>query len=275
MDIDNSIVIRVVFLGDYCVGKTTIGFVFDGKKFDSYNCNIGVDFFVKPIVVDNQCVRLQVWDTGGQERFRTITRSYFRGSSCCLLFFSVDNQESFKNFDMWYSLALETNELLNYPVVLVGTKIDLPQEKHVITKKMAEEWCKNQQSKFNLNFSIPYFETSAKNNININEIFYSAAELGLKNILFKNNNNNNNNKNNNNNNKNNNNNNNNNNKNNNKLNGNKEIQNETNKGMFDHLAVSFILKFISLKAKSSPMVETSTPNLPYSSQFKKLYNGGI
>ncbi|KAM9970617.1 hypothetical protein ACTFIR_002479 [Dictyostelium discoideum] len=214
MDIDNSILIRVVLLGDYYVGKTTIGFVFDGKQFDfSNNCNIGVDFFAKHIVVDNQCVRLQVWDTGGQERFRTVTRSYFRNTSCCLLFFSVDNQESFKNIDMWYSLAFEKYDLLNYPVVLVGNKIDLPKEKHVITKKMAEEWCANQTTKFNLKFPIPYFETSAKNNININEIFYSAAELGLKNIVFQNNNNYNNNN------------------NNNKLNGNKEIQNEKNKGM--------------------------------------------
>ncbi|KAK5581900.1 hypothetical protein RB653_003480 [Dictyostelium firmibasis] len=170
---DTSIVLKIISVGNSGVGKSSIGDVFNSREFGSVCMTIGIDFFTKCIVVENNHTKLQVWDSAGQERFGTIYSTYYIGANCCLLCFSVDDEQSFSDLDKWKrEIEQKTTDL---PIILVGNKIDILQEKHLITKDMAEEWCKKQNTKF----QIPYFETSAKNSTNINQVFYEAGTLGL------------------------------------------------------------------------------------------------
>ena len=113
--------------------------------------------------------KFQIWDTPGQERFRTITKTYYKGSHAIIFIYDVTDLDSFKNIRN-YIKQVEANKPSNICKVLVGNNCDKPDR--VVTeeegKKMAE------------NFNIRFFETSPKTNKNINEVFYYLAGEILK-----------------------------------------------------------------------------------------------
>lgn len=171
--------LKVILLGDGGVGKSSLMNVYVSGKFsaDSFH-TIGVEFLIKEIEVDNKKVALQIWDTAGQERYRSLRTPFYRGSDCCLLTFSIDDAASFSNLTMWIrefvyyadigaSEGCEPEDMTSrFPFVVIGNKAD-DGVTRVVSREQAVEWCKNH--------SIPYYETSARNAVNVNEAFEAVA----------------------------------------------------------------------------------------------------
>ena len=165
---------KFILIGDSTVGKTCIltRFVDGWFKTDS-DPTIGVEFGSKVIrCKSGVTVRLQVWDTAGQESFRSITRSYYRGAIGALLVYDITNSSSFENLPTWLKDSLDaTNQ--NIGLVLVGNKVDLEGERQV-DKNVAKEFSKEN--------NLLFMETSAKNGQNIEKIFQILSEQILAKI---------------------------------------------------------------------------------------------
>jgi Ras-related protein Rab-6A len=176
---------KIIFTGDSGVGKTSIINSIMGQKFSpEYEPSIGVDFFSKTIRYKGRLIKLQIWDSAGQEKFRSLIPNYIRGSSLIFLIFAIDNKESFQHLNEWIDFILNVE---NGNIVIVGNKIDLKDSRQV-TKEEAEKFC--QEKKYE------YFEVSAKEGNNIDNMVYKSisglpvfkkidGELYDKDIIFK------------------------------------------------------------------------------------------
>jgi Ras-related protein Rab-7A len=117
----------------------------------------------------------QTWDTAGQERFQSLGVAFYRGADCCVLVFDVNVAKTFENLDSWrdeFLIQAGPRDPDNFPFVVLGNKIDLENQR-VVSQKKALAWC---QAKGN----IPYFETSAKEAINVEQAFQTIARNALK-----------------------------------------------------------------------------------------------
>lgn len=166
--------LKIIILGDSGVGKTSIMNRYVNKKFSSqYKATIGADFVTKDVVVDDRLVTMQIWDTAGQERFQSLGVAFYRGADCCVLVYDVTAPTTFKSLDSWrdeFLIQASPRDPENFPFIVIGNKID--QESRAVSAKRAQAWC---QSKNNL----PYFETSAKEAINVESAFITVARNGL------------------------------------------------------------------------------------------------
>ncbi len=156
---------KVIVLGDGGAGKTALTVRFAQGYFqESYKMTVGVDFSVKLIQVGDKRTKLQVWDTGGQERFSFVRPLYYKGAMGALLVFDVSNRESFDHLTNWMEeLESNTNPV---PYVLVGNKIDLPNR--AVSAQEAWQFCQN----FNIQY---YYETSAKTGEEVGDCFHALA----------------------------------------------------------------------------------------------------
>ena len=158
---------KIILLGDSSVGKTAIIQRFFQNEFqESHLTTIGVDFRFKNVEVDGTVISLQVWDTAGSERFRTITSSYYRGADAIIIVYAVNDTDSFQNVRTWLT---DIDEHVSWPLVkyLVGNKADLEDDRCIeerTGKKEAD------------NYGIKFMETSAKTSLNIEELFMSIAK---------------------------------------------------------------------------------------------------
>jgi len=161
---------KILLLGDTSVGKSCLLLRFCDNSFqEAHLTTIGLDFRLKTInLKDDRKVKIQIWDTAGEDRFRSITRNYYKGAKGILLIFDVTNKETFTHVRDWIERIHEESPE-GITICLVGNKIDM-NESRVISneegKKIADE------------FKIPYFETSAKSNIGVEEVFtYLVKEV--------------------------------------------------------------------------------------------------
>ena len=122
---------------------------------------MGIDFQEKTVNIDKKKVKIQIWDTAGEERFRNIAKNYFNQSDGFLIVYDITDKNTLEKLDFWYD-QIKLNAPENIKYVLVGNKCDL-EEQREITKDEGI----NRSKKYKCNF----FETSAKENINVNEIF--------------------------------------------------------------------------------------------------------
>ncbi|OWF56238.1 ras-related protein Rab-19-like [Mizuhopecten yessoensis] len=159
---------KIILIGDINVGKTSIVRRFrDGAFDDTYRTTIGVDFAIRTLDIDNKQVKLQIWDTSGQERFRSITTSYFRNAHGIVLVYDITNRTSLEVAERW---LMDVNRLCgDSPVnLLVGNKSDLIDRRQV-TIQEAKTFAANHGM-------IGPIETSAKSAANIDQAFYSLAQ---------------------------------------------------------------------------------------------------
>jgi Ras-related protein Rab-6A len=153
---------KLIFLGDQNVGKSSILNRFLNDTFvEEYQATIGLDFQSKNVQIENQDIHLLLYDTAGQEKFRSLIPMYIRESNIILLVYDITRKESFDNIPRWFSdvLNIKSNEAI---YVLVGNKIDLKDQRKVTYnegKKLADE--KN----------IIFEEVSAKTGENFEELF--------------------------------------------------------------------------------------------------------
>ncbi|CAB3997928.1 ras-related Rab-3D-like [Paramuricea clavata] len=159
-----DITYKVLVVGEMSVGKTSLIRRYsrpEEKMAMSYLTTVGIDFVNVIKVVDNVRIRLQIWDTAGQERFRTFTKLHFRGTKGLVLMYDLTNFETFEKLTNWLK-DIETSGLNNEQLIIVGNKSDLEHERQVPRErgeKLAHE------------FGFKFFETSAKDNISIQEVF--------------------------------------------------------------------------------------------------------
>ena len=153
-------------IGDSGVGKSCLLLRFADDVFnETYITTIGVDFKLKSLKIDGSDVKLQIWDTAGQERFRTITASYYRGAQGIIIVYDVTDIQSFNHVKQWLE-EIEGNASQNVVKMLVGNKNDKDAVKAVTTEQ-AEEFAKQEGLKF--------FETSAKESINVETAYVELA----------------------------------------------------------------------------------------------------
>ena len=163
---------KSIVVGDGGVGKTALTLRFSKGFFtEDYKMTIGVDFHVKTISIDTsegpiKC-KLQLWDTGGQERFSSIRPMYYRGSLGTILVFDLTNSASFEHLPQWIE-EVRANIKAEIPVLLVGNKSDLIDQRAVSIEEI---------SNFINDFNLYYMETSAKTGDGVGDCFYILACL--------------------------------------------------------------------------------------------------
>ena len=180
-DLGNSIMTiryKLVFVGDICVGKTSVmnRFIsnnfsgdYDVKKLIFLNlflqATIGVDFSTKTIEYKGNSLKLQIWDSAGQERYKSLIPSYVRGASIIFILYDISNKNSFNNIITWIKFIKQVNteECI---LVLCGNKIDLPRQ-------VSTNEGKNLADKEKMFF----FETSAKSGVGVDNMMYSCIAL--------------------------------------------------------------------------------------------------
>ena len=162
-----QIVLKLLLLGDSSVGKTSILLKYISNKFDESSIStVGVDYMDKIIDYNKFKIKLQIWDTSGEEKFRTITKNFYRNADGLLVVFDLTKKESYDHIRIWINEAKENNDKLK--TLLIGNKLDLKDERIVaidVAKQFAE---KN---------NLKYIETSAKDGTNINESFQAIIDL--------------------------------------------------------------------------------------------------
>ena len=162
-----QIVLKLLLLGDSSVGKTSILNKYISNKFDESSIStVGVDYMDKIIDYNKFKIKLQIWDTSGEEKFRTITKNFYRNADGLLVVFDLTKKESYDHIKSWLDEAKENNDKLK--TILIGNKLDLKDERIVaidVAKQFAE---KN---------NLKYIETSAKDGTNINESFQAIIDL--------------------------------------------------------------------------------------------------
>ena len=135
--------------------------------------SIGVDFKLKNITCDNKRVKLQIWDTAGQERFRTITTSYYKGAQAIIIVYDVTDKDSFDHLKNWMT---DIDKFAKEGVmrILVGNKCDLEQKRSVSVDEGRE---------FAKKYNIEFMETSAKECLNIQDLFVNTTKTFISNQL--------------------------------------------------------------------------------------------
>ncbi|ORZ20700.1 vacuolar biogenesis protein [Absidia repens] len=171
-----KVLLKVIILGDSGVGKTSLMNQYVSKSFSNqYKATIGADFLTKEVLVDDRLVTMQIWDTAGQERFQSLGVAFYRGADCCVLAYDVNNSKTFEHVDQWrdeFLIQASPRDPDEFPFVLLGNKVDVEESKRMVSPKRAMAWC---QSKGNA----PYFETSAKEAINVDQAFQTIARNAL------------------------------------------------------------------------------------------------
>ena len=162
-------IFKLILIGNSGVGKSSILQRYIQKVFnDSYSSTIGVDFFMKSITIGDKSIKLQLWDTAGTEKFRSITTGYYRGADAAFVVFDLSSKSSFKSLNEWIESYYKfSNPDVEKNVILIGNKCDLV-DKREVTNEEIEKFIKDN--------NINYFETSAKEGKNIDETFLFIAE---------------------------------------------------------------------------------------------------
>ena len=162
-------VYKVLLLGDSSVGKTCFLLRYCDRTFqEAHLSTIGLDYRLKTMTLENnKNIKLQIWDTAGQDRFRALTKNYYKGANGIILIYDISTTQTFENVKVWINQIKEEANA-NVIIYLVGNKIDLPKDKRTVSEeegqKLADE------------YKFLFKEASAKEGTNVNEIFQELVE---------------------------------------------------------------------------------------------------
>ncbi|KAH9325426.1 hypothetical protein KI387_005604, partial [Taxus chinensis] len=164
---DYDHLIKLLLIGDSGVGKSCLLLRFSDDSFTtSFITTIGIDFKIRTVELDGKRIKLQIWDTAGQERFRTITTAYYRGAMGIILVYDVTDESSFNNIRNWIrNIEQHASESVNK--ILVGNKADMDESKRAVPTARGQALANE--------FGMKFFETSAKTNFNVEEVFFNIG----------------------------------------------------------------------------------------------------
>ncbi|XP_005095256.1 ras-related protein Rab-10 [Aplysia californica] len=165
-----DLLFKLLLIGDSGVGKTCLLFRFSDDAFNTtFISTIGIDFKIKTVELGGKKIKLQIWDTAGQERFHTITTSYYRGSMGIMLVYDITNVKTFDNISKWLrNIDEHANE--DVEKMILGNKCDMDDKRQVPTAR---------GEAIGREHNIPFLETSAKANINVEKAFMNLAQAIL------------------------------------------------------------------------------------------------
>ena len=171
-DNESDLTFKIIVIGDSFVGKSCLMIKAVKNIFEeNYKSTVGFEFLDYSINIDNRNINLQIWDTCGQETYRSLISSFYHSSSLAILVYAINNLKSFENLEIWLN-EIKTKGNPDINIILIGNKCDLDNEREV-ENDIVKEWCESNNIKI-------FFETSAKNGINIDNIFSQAAKLLLE-----------------------------------------------------------------------------------------------
>lgn len=158
---------KYIIIGDTGVGKSCLLLQFTDKRFQPvHDLTIGVEFGARMITIDGKQIKLQIWDTAGQESFRSITRSYYRGAAGALLVYDITRRDTFNHLSSWLEDARQHSNS-NMVIMLIGNKGDLEARREV-KKEEGEAFAREH--------GLVFMETSAKTAANVEEAFIDTAK---------------------------------------------------------------------------------------------------
>ena len=170
---------KIIIVGDSGVGKSCLSIKASRNYFeDFYSPTVGFEFLTFNVKIEDQNIKLQIWDTCGQEVYRSLISSFYRSASLAIIVYSIDNEESFNNIAKSLN-DIKTQSSPEVKIFLIGNKADL-DDKRKITREQGE--------KFSNEHKISFFtETSAKTGLNVQNVFIQAAkELFIQHEEIKN-----------------------------------------------------------------------------------------
>lgn len=171
--LDYDYLFKFIVIGDSYTGKSSIVSRFADDDFvESYISTIGIDFKIRIIEHNNKIIKLQIWDCAGQERYRSIVSSYYRGANGVIITYSISNRESFENVKYWYEDCKRYCKS-NVNIILVGTKTDLDKKREVL-------FSEGQELADSLNLF--FIETSAKYDVSVNKAFVNLADQTMQSL---------------------------------------------------------------------------------------------
>merc|ERR1712066_940409 len=135
-----SYLFKYIIIGDTGVGKSCLLLQFTDKRFQPvHDLTIGVEFGARMITIDGKAIKLQIWDTAGQESFKSITRSYYRGAIGALLVYDVTRRETFNHLEYWLKEAREHDRDGRMVIMLIGNKCDLAATQREVSEEEGRE----------------------------------------------------------------------------------------------------------------------------------------
>lgn len=157
---------KYIVIGDTGVGKSCLLLQFTDKRFQpEHDLTIGVEFGARMVTIDGKDHKLQIWDTAGQESFRSITRSYYRGAAGALLVYDITRRETFNHLASWLNDVRQYSSS-NMVITLIGNKSDMEGQRKVSIEE-GEEFAREN--------GLYFMETSAKTANNVDAAFIETA----------------------------------------------------------------------------------------------------
>ena len=170
-DNQDALTFKIILLGDSSVGKTSLILRFcDDKFMEIGTSTIGVDTKTKDVRHNGKKIQLEIWDTAGEERFRTLAKNSYQGSDGIILVYDITQKKTFSNIKHWYDNIKNNIDIDKVAIILVGNKSDLPDPQ--VKKESSEKFCEQ--------YNLQLIETSCKDNINIEETFNILIEKMIK-----------------------------------------------------------------------------------------------
>lgn len=169
------VTLKYIIIGDSEVGKSSLLLRFTEQHFQPvHDLTIGVEFGAKLLEVDDRKVKLEIWDTAGQETFLSITRSYYRGADGALLVYDVGRRESFEHLGRWLQECHQNCHNDDVEIMVVGMKCDVSDEERQVTEEEGRNWAKAHD--------LYFIEASAKTARNVEQVFALTATTILRNF---------------------------------------------------------------------------------------------
>ncbi|ESO03441.1 hypothetical protein HELRODRAFT_157126 [Helobdella robusta] len=165
-----DLLFKLLLIGDSGVGKTCLLFRFSDDAFNTtFISTIGIDFKIKTVELGGKKIKLQIWDTAGQERFHTITTSYYRGAMGIILVYDITSLKTFENISKWLRY-IDEHANADVEKMILGNKCDM-EDRRQVPKEKGQEIADQHH--------IPFLETSAKSNVNVERAFLQLAQAIL------------------------------------------------------------------------------------------------